>query len=97
MPEDTAAVMISGASFAEEMKLKEPITVNGDKVEYNPEKKIMVGTGNVEVLYKGMKLYADKVISDKEFEDAKREYPCARRRWQARRQSNAWWRDPSGW
>ena len=54
-------VIIPGISFAEEMKIKEPITVNGDKVEYDPEKKIMVGTGNVEVLYKGMKLYADKV------------------------------------
>ncbi|MDP8234314.1 MAG: LptA/OstA family protein [Candidatus Saelkia tenebricola] len=53
--------VFSGICCAEQMALKEPITVNGDKVEYDPEEKVMVGTGNVEVLYEGMALYADKI------------------------------------
>ncbi|HDI46004.1 MAG TPA: LPS-assembly protein LptD, partial [Candidatus Omnitrophica bacterium] len=51
------------SSFAQEQgrELKEPLTVNGDKVEYIPEKNVMVAEGNVEVVYEGMFLYADKV------------------------------------
>ncbi|OQX83427.1 MAG: hypothetical protein B6D53_02455 [Candidatus Omnitrophica bacterium 4484_49] len=49
-------------SFAQEgRKLKEPLTVNGDKVEYIPDKNIMIAEGNVEVVYEGMFLYADKL------------------------------------
>jgi LPS-assembly protein len=47
--------------FAISQKIEEPITCNGDKVEYFPEKKVVVGTGNVEIHYKEMFLYADKV------------------------------------
>lgn len=38
----------------------EPVIVNGDKVEYFEEDKRVVGTGNVVVTYKQMKLTADK-------------------------------------
>lgn len=39
---------------------EEPVIVNGDRVEYFEEEKKVVGTGNVVVTYKQMKLTADK-------------------------------------
>ncbi|MDP8253547.1 MAG: LPS assembly protein LptD [Candidatus Kaelpia aquatica] len=47
--------------LSDEVKPKSPVTVNGDKVEYDPTRQVMVGEGNVEVISKGMKLYADKI------------------------------------
>lgn len=40
---------------------KEPIIVNGDKVEYFQDKKKVVGTGNISIEYKGVTLTCDTV------------------------------------
>lgn len=42
-------------------EMQEPIVCHGDKVEYFPEKKVVIGQGNVEISYQGIFLYADKV------------------------------------
>ncbi|HEO64010.1 MAG TPA: LPS-assembly protein LptD, partial [Candidatus Omnitrophica bacterium] len=55
------AVLCSADVLEEPASVKQPITVNGDKVEYDPERQIVVGEGNVEVIYENMKLYADKM------------------------------------
>ncbi len=41
---------------AQESKIEEPITINGDIVEYATDNKEVTVTGNAEVIYKGMKL-----------------------------------------
>jgi lipopolysaccharide assembly outer membrane protein LptD (OstA) len=43
------------AGFSEE------VTVNGDEVEYDNEAGLVIATGNVEIVYKGAKLNADRV------------------------------------
>lgn len=45
---------------AEDQKI-EPITVNGDTVEYSTDNKEVTATGNVEVIYKGAKLTCEKL------------------------------------
>ncbi len=55
-------VLLSAASaYSEAMKVKEPIVVNGDSVEYFQDKKKVVGTGNISIDYKTIKLTCDKV------------------------------------
>ncbi|MBI4974751.1 MAG: LPS-assembly protein LptD, partial [Candidatus Omnitrophica bacterium] len=46
---------------AEEVKIKEPIVVNGDGVEYFHEKKQVVGSGNISITYKDVLLTCDKI------------------------------------
>ncbi|MBI5124589.1 MAG: LPS-assembly protein LptD, partial [Candidatus Omnitrophica bacterium] len=46
---------------AQELKAKEPVVVNGDKVEYFQERKQVVGTGNISITYKDVVLTCDKV------------------------------------
>lgn len=48
-------------------KKAQPVTVDGDKVEYFREQKKVVAEGNVKATYKDMKLYCDKatVLTDK--------------------------------
>lgn len=52
---ETVEVTKSPASFSEE------VTINGDQVEYLSEKGQVIATGNVEIIYKGAKLTADRV------------------------------------
>jgi lipopolysaccharide assembly outer membrane protein LptD (OstA) len=47
-------------AFAQEVK-PEPITVNGDTVEYGTDNREVTATGNVEVDYKDAKLTCDKL------------------------------------
>lgn len=42
--------------------IKEPITVNGDTVEYFHEQKMVSGTGNVSILYRDVTLTCDKIM-----------------------------------
>jgi len=44
-----------------ELPSKEPIVVNGDKVEYFQERKEVVGTGNISIIYRDVVLTCDKV------------------------------------
>lgn len=48
----------------------EPITVNGDVVEFSTETKEFTATGNVEVFYKGTKLTCQKLTLNSETKDA---------------------------
>ncbi len=48
-------------AHAEELKAKEPVVVNGDKVEYLHEKKQVIGSGNVSITYKDVVLTCDKI------------------------------------
>lgn len=52
---------ISSVLAEEEIKVKEPIVVNGDKVEYFHEQKKVTGSGNISIEYKGVILTCDKV------------------------------------
>src|SRR3989338_6210393 len=47
--------------LAEELKIKEPIVVNGDKVEYFHEKKQVIGSGNVSITYKDVVLTCERI------------------------------------
>lgn len=49
---------------AEQQSAGEPIVVNGDNVEYYQEKKEVVGSGNVSIVYKDIILTCDKVTVD---------------------------------
>lgn len=55
--------LVTWAAFAgaEELKVKEPVVVNGDKVEYFQDKKMVIGSGNVSITYKDVVLTCDKV------------------------------------
>ena len=57
------------ANAAQEMP-KEPITVNGDKVEYLHEQKEVVGEGNVSITYKDIVLTCDKITVHIDTRDA---------------------------
>lgn len=46
---------------AEEAMPKEPIVVNGDKVEYFHEKKKVIGNGNISITYKDVVLTCEKI------------------------------------
>ncbi len=48
-------------SYAAEPPSKEPVVVNGDKVEYFHEKKEVIGTGNISITYKDVVLTCNKV------------------------------------
>jgi len=48
-------------AHAEETQIKEPIVVNGDKVEYFHEKKQVIGSGNVSITYKDVVMTCDKI------------------------------------
>ncbi|MDP2929306.1 MAG: LPS export ABC transporter periplasmic protein LptC, partial [Candidatus Omnitrophota bacterium] len=54
-------LLFTTSAFAEEMEPKAPIVVNGDKVEYFHEEKKVVGTGNISIDYKDVKLTSEKV------------------------------------
>jgi len=58
LPEDTVA---SKGSMVKESMPKEPIVIDGDKVEYFQDQKKAVGTGNVSIKYKDMVLTCDKI------------------------------------
>jgi len=49
---------------------KEPIVVNGDKVEYLYEEKKVVGVKNVVITYKEVRLTCDKIVVDMETKEA---------------------------
>ncbi|MFA5255544.1 MAG: hypothetical protein WC419_02465, partial [Candidatus Omnitrophota bacterium] len=53
--------LLSTTAFAEEMKPKAPIVVNGDKVEYFHAEKKVIGTGNISIDYEDVKLTCKKV------------------------------------
>ncbi|MBM3246047.1 MAG: LPS-assembly protein LptD [Candidatus Omnitrophica bacterium] len=56
--------------YAEDKKVDESITVNGDTVEYLTENKEVTVTGNAEVIYKGMKLTCDRLRVNTQTKDA---------------------------
>lgn len=58
---ETKPVENEGVTDAGKATSVEPITVNGDKVEFFTEKKEVVAIGNVEVIYKGTKLTCEKL------------------------------------
>lgn len=51
----------AGFSYGADPMPKEPIVVNGDKVEYFHEKKEVVGIGNISITYKDIMLTCDKI------------------------------------
>jgi len=53
-----------------ESPVEQPITVNGDTVEYSPESKVVTATGNVRVEYKQTKLSCDKLTVNTLTKDA---------------------------
>jgi LPS-assembly protein len=59
-------ILSSQFSFAQvqlptELPSKEPIVVNGDKVEYFHEQRQVVGTGNISIIYKDVVLTCDRI------------------------------------
>jgi len=48
--------LCAGAVFAAQNEKESPLIINGDNVEYSADKKEVVATGNIEVIYKGSKL-----------------------------------------
>ncbi len=48
-------------AYAETPAPKEPIVVNGDRVEYFHEKKEVIGIGNISIIYKDVVLTCDKI------------------------------------
>ena len=54
-------LFLSSLAHAEEGLPKEPIVVNGDKVEYFHEKKEATGSGNVSITYKDVLLTCDEI------------------------------------
>ena len=67
-------VLISFVSMAKGQTSKaivdQPVTVNGDTVEYATEKKEVTATGNVSVDYKGTKLRCNKLTVNTQTKDA---------------------------
>lgn len=59
-------LLISGLSLcAEEVKeAAMPIVVNGDKVEYDHAKRRVIGTGNVSITYRDIKITCEKIVVD---------------------------------
>lgn len=62
----TLILISSSMAFAEDqiptgLSPKEPIVVNGDKVEYFHEQKEVVGTGNISITYKDVVLTCEKI------------------------------------
>jgi len=57
----SAIILLSTMAFAEEMKPKAPIVVNGDKVEYLHEEKKVIGTGNISIDYEDVRLTCKQV------------------------------------
>lgn len=53
------SVFVSASAFAE--TAKQPITVNGDTVEFKAEGREVVAEGNVDILYQNTRLRCDKV------------------------------------
>ena len=51
-------------------QIKEPIIVNGDKVEYSGDQKEVTAEGNVSVIYKDTKLTCQKIIVDLDTQQA---------------------------
>jgi len=65
----------AGPAFAQladwqDNPVEQPITVNGDTVEYSPENKVVTATGNVRVEYKQTKLSCDKLTVNTQTKDA---------------------------
>ncbi|MDD5496552.1 MAG: LptA/OstA family protein, partial [Candidatus Omnitrophica bacterium] len=54
-------MLIALPAMAQSLDLKEPVVVNGDNVEYFHERKMVVGTGNISIVYKDVTLTCDKV------------------------------------
>ena len=52
------------------IEVKEPITVNGDKVEYFQDKKIVTGTKNVMITYKDVVLTCDQITVNLDTQEA---------------------------
>ncbi len=55
------SLVFSSIAFTEETRAKEPIVVDGDKVEYFQDKKQVIGSGNVSITYKDVVLTCDKI------------------------------------
>lgn len=61
----------SAILYAEELQMpKEPIVVNGDKVEYFHDKKEVVGTGSISITYKDVVLTCNKITVHLDSRDA---------------------------
>ena len=54
-------LLLFSLAHAEEPLPKEPIVVNGDKVEYFHEKKEVTGSGNISITYKDVVLTCDEI------------------------------------
>jgi len=49
---------------------KQPITINGDNVEYSADSKLVTASGNVSIIYKDAKLTCEKITVNTETKDA---------------------------
>ncbi len=58
------------STFAQEEEEKEPIVVNGERIEYLYEEKKVVGINNVIITYKGTVLTCDKIVVHMETKEA---------------------------
>jgi len=61
------------ATFAHAQETKDPIIVNGDKVEYLYEQKKVVGVNNIVITYKDVKLTCDMIVVHMETKEAEAE------------------------
>lgn len=65
--------LFASQADAEETLPKEPIVVNGDKVEYFHEKKEVAGSGNISITYKDVVLTCDRILVHLDTRDAEAE------------------------
>ena len=63
-------IVISALPYATAQEIKEPIVVNGDKVEYLQDKKVVVASKNIEVTYKDVVMTCDKITVYLDTKDA---------------------------
>ncbi|MFH1441360.1 MAG: LPS assembly protein LptD [Candidatus Omnitrophota bacterium] len=68
----TVYCLLSTVVYAQQ-PVKEPITVNGDNVEYSADNREVTASGNVSILYKGTKLTCKKITINTETKDAEAE------------------------
>ncbi len=61
------------SSHAEGLPAKEPVVVNGDRVEYLQNEKKVIGTGNVSITYKDVVLTCDRIEVNTATHDARAE------------------------
>ena len=63
-------IVISALPHATAQEIKEPIVVNGDKVEYLQDKKVVVASKNIEATYKDVVMTCDKITVYLDTKDA---------------------------